>query len=274
MFSFATVAILRDMTHSLETIANIKQRLSQATPEEFVVLERSLAADTRKGVQETLRITRKRFAEREAEQTRLEKLYSFQNELTSNRVSVGLDEVGRGPLAGPLSVGAVVLPSEPLIEGLDDSKKIPEYKREAIAENIKQIALGWAVEHIEPHAIDAAGITASLRVAFLRAVSQIEAQGIHPAVILLDGNPLHLDDREINVIKGDSTCASIAAASIVAKVERDALMREYAQKYPAYHLESCKGYASAEHIEAIKKYGLSPIHRKSFCGAFLQDSLF
>ena len=93
-------------------------------------------------------------------------------------------------------------------------------------------------------------------------------------LILLDGNPLRLDEREVNVVKGDAQCASIAAASIVAKVERDALMRSYAQRYPEYGFESNKGYASAQHIEAIREHGLSPIHRASFCTAFAQQSLF
>ena len=117
-------------------------------------------------------------------------------------------------------------------------------------------------------------MTASLLLAFRRAVAHIEEAGVHPDVVLLDGNPLRLDEREVNVVKGDGKCASIAAASIVAKVERDALMCRYAEEYPEYGFDACKGYASAAHIEAIKRYGLTPIHRATFCTAFTQASLF
>jgi ribonuclease HII len=130
------------------------------------------------------------------------------------------------------------------------------------------------VQHIQPDEIDAGGMTASLRVAFSRAVRAIEQGGCIPQTVLLDGNPLHMDPREVNVVKGDARCASIAAASIIAKVERDAIMVEYARSYPEYGFERNKGYASAEHRQAIGEYGLCPIHRVSFCSAFTQDTLF
>ena len=146
--------------------------------------------------------------------------------------------------------------------------------RERIAVEIKRVAIAWTVQYVEPADIDANGMTASLTTAFRRAIAAVEEAGVRPEVVLLDGNPLHLDERETNVVKGDGKCASIAAASIVAKVERDALMCEYAKEYPEYGFDSHKGYASASHIEAIKKYGLSPVHRVSFCHAFTQESLF
>ena len=158
------------------------------------------------------------------------------------------------------------LPDEPRIAGLNDSKQVKPEERERIAEQVKQVALTWTVQYIEPGDIDAHGMTASLTTAFCRAIAAVEAQGVQPEVVLLDGNPLHLDAREINVVKGDGKCASIAAASIVAKVERDALMCEYAKRFPAYDFASNKGYASAAHIEAIKQQG--------FCHAFTQESLF
>ena len=117
-------------------------------------------------------------------------------------------------------------------------------------------------------------MTASLVLAFRRAVAHIEEAGACPDVILLDGNPLRLDPREVSVVKGDGCCASIAAASIVAKVERDALMCRYAEQYPEYGFDACKGYASPAHIEAIRRYGLTPIHRATFCTAFVQPTLF
>lgn len=259
------------------TVNEVKQLLQKADVHEFSVLERSLAADTRKGVIAALEQTRRRLAAQVVQQKRLASLYDYECELAGKHgggVVVGLDEVGRGPLAGPLAVGAVVLSDDARIDGLNDSKQIKPAMRERIAKEIKNTARAWTVEYIEPVDIDAYGITAGLVTAFRRAVKHIEDLGIRPDIILLDGNPLHLDAREVNVIKGDARCASIAAASVVAKVERDALMRRYAEQYPVYGFDSCKGYASAAHIEAIKRYGLSPIHRASFCTAFVQPSLF
>ncbi len=258
-----------------QTVADIRERLRKVTREEFVVLERSLCADTRKGVQQALAITRRRLDAEEAEQARLEGLYSYQQELAQGRLVVGLDEVGRGPLAGPLTVGAVVLSEDaPFIEGLNDSKQIPEDRRPALACAIKRAARAWALVNVEPFDIDAKGMAVCLREAFKEAVSCIEAQGVIPEVILLDGNPLHLDKREINVVHGDARCASIAAASVIAKVSRDELMVAYDAQYPGYDFASSKGYGSERHRRALASKGLTPLHRKSFCQNFLQESLF
>ena len=242
------------------TVAEIKKRLSEADAEELAVLERALVADERKGVRSALAVAKRRLQAEAGE--------------NPHAVVVGLDEVGRGPLAGPLAVGAVVLPADLKIAGLNDSKQVKPADRERIAAEVKRVALAWDVHYIEPSYIDDHGMTASLRLAFSSAVKAIEQTGVHPDVILLDGNPLHLDPREVNVVKGDGKCASIAAASIVAKVERDALMCRYAESYPEYHFAENKGYASRAHIDAIERVGLSPIHRKSFCTAFAQQTLF
>lgn len=305
------------------TVAEVKRMLNEASTEaEFAALERSLVADTRKGVRQAVEVARRRIAAQAAEAARLRGMYAFQCELALKKlgevgnagnavvganssvgeagtagnggiagqadvpakmsatpehnracegpVIVGLDEVGRGPVAGPLAVGAVVLPNEPLIAGLNDSKQVAPAQRSRIACDIKKHALAWTVQYIDPATIDACGMTASLVTAFRRAIAAIEAAGVTPQVVLLDGNPLRMDPREVNVVKGDGKCASIAAASIIAKVERDALMDEYAKKYPHYGFEHNKGYASANHISAIQRFGLSDIHRKSFCTAFTQ----
>lgn len=259
------------------TVAEIKKKLQAADEAEFAVLERSLVADMRKGVRSAVEVARRRLEAARAERERVEGMYAFQAELAAvhdARVVVGLDEVGRGPVAGPLAVGAVVLPDFGIIEGLNDSKQLTHEQRERIAAQVKEEAVAWSVQYIEPHEIDAAGMTASLATAFRRAVAAIEGRGVPVDLILLDGNALHLDKREINVVKGDAKCASIAAASILAKVERDALMTAYDAQYPAYGFASNKGYASAEHIEAIKEHGLSPLHRVTFCEGFFQQSLF
>ena len=259
------------------TVAEIKKRLSEADAEEFAVLERVLVADERKGVRSALAVAKRRLQAEANEEARLASMYSFERSLCGENphaVVVGLDEVGRGPLAGPLAVGAVVLPADLKIAGLNDSKQVKPEARERIAVQVKAVAVAWTVEYVEASDIDACGMTASLALAFRRAIRRIEEAGVRPDVVLLDGNPMRLDEREVNVVKGDGKCASIAAASIVAKVERDALMCRYAEEYPEYGFDACKGYASAAHIEAIKRYGLTPIHRATFCTAFTQPALF
>ena len=259
------------------TVSEIRAALQAAGEVELAVLERELHDDPRKGVQTALETARRRVAAEVAERNRLQGLYGFEDEIAREHgggVIVGLDEVGRGPLAGPLAVGAVVFADRTPIEGLNDSKQVRPDRREAIAEQIKSQAAAAVVEYVQPAEIDRLGMTASLRKAFGSAVARIEEMGIVPDVILLDGNPLHFDKREVNVVKGDAHCASIAAASIIAKVARDALMVEKSAAYPEYGFAENKGYASAAHMEAIERYGLTPEHRVSFCGAFLQETLF
>lgn len=256
------------------TVADIKARLACADEAEFCALERALAADPRKGVQQAVKTARRRLDAEAAEARRLTALYTTEQAWGPLERIVGLDEVGRGPVAGPLTVGAIVLPPSPRIPGLNDSKQLSPEKRQELADVIKHVALAWAVDHTEPSDVDAHGMTACLRAAFARVIKAVEAQGIRVSTVLLDGNPLHVDPREVNVVKGDAVCASISAASIVAKVERDALMDQWALKYPAYGFEHNKGYASAEHIAAIKEHGLCPLHRVSFCTAWTQETLF
>ncbi len=260
-----------------QTVQEIKQLLQQANKEEFAVLERSLCADTRKGVHLALEVARRRLENEAQEALRIKELYDYEFDLAGDRgngIIVGLDEVGRGPLAGPLTVGAVILPRQLHLEGLNDSKQLSHIMRETLSREIKRHALAWSVVHVEPEQIDSRGMATCLLWAFRHALSIIETKGLVPDAVLLDGNPLRIDKREINVIKGDSKCASIAAASIIAKVERDGLMQDYAHLYPEYYFENNKGYASSVHIAAIKEFGLTPIHRSSFCSAFVQPTLF
>lgn len=265
------------------TVKEVEGWLEAADEVEFAALERSLEADPRKGVREAVERARRRLDAQRAERERVAALYDFEAGIARDRggeVVLGLDEVGRGPLAGPLGVGAVVLPREPLILGLNDSKQLSPKERERVAAQVKALALAWDIEYVEPRDIDADGMAASLRVAFRRAIARIEESGVHFDLIVLDGNPLRLDPREVSVVHGDARCASVAAASVIAKVDRDALMDAYAEEYPAYGFESNKGYASAAHVEAIRKNGLCPIHRASFCesilqeGGYVQESLF
>ncbi|MDO5328559.1 MAG: ribonuclease HII [Coriobacteriia bacterium] len=215
----------------------------------------------------------KREVKKREEIKRVKALYDFQETIAAKPgcTILGLDEVGRGPLAGPLTVGGVVI--KEIVLGLNDSKKLSAKKREEVAKDIKEKAITYKTFSIPPSYIDQLGMTECLKRAFANVVKQIEEE-VKVDIILLDGNPLYFDSREVNVIKGDSKCASISAASIVAKVERDTYMESISDKYPEYNFVSNKGYGTSEHIDAIKKYGLSPIHRKSFCTSFMQETLF
>lgn len=199
---------------------------------------------------------------------RLDQLYAYEDDLYARgAVAIaGVDEVGRGPVAGPVSVCACILKDRPLIQYLNDSKQVTEKRREKIALQLIEKGIPYAVEHVSPQFIDEKGIVEALQTAMRRAVSKLS---IAPDTILLDGNPLNLGIHEISIVKGDAKVACIAAASILAKVERDALMRHYDELYPAYGFASNKGYASAAHIRAIKEVGICPIHRVSFCQNFL-----
>ena len=258
------------------TVAEIRTLLQAADAREFTALERSLAADERKGVRQAVEVARRRIRAEESERERLESLYAFEQALLpeGGSVIVGLDEVGRGAVAGPLAVGAVVLARNAPIAGLNDSKQLRPEHRSEIAARIERDALAWTVRYIAPGDIDRDGMSRSLKRAFSEALAAIEEMGMAPDLVLVDGNPLHIDEREVNVVKGDAKCASIAAASIIAKVHRDALMTRLAPNYPSYGFDVNKGYASPHHIEAIRAYGLSDAHRKSFCRSFMQETLF
>ena len=188
----------------------------------------------------------------------------------------GVDEAGAGPLMGPVYAAAVILPRELDIPGLNDSKKLTEKKREALYEVITTQAVSWSVTRVEAWEIDEMDILNARMLAMQRA---IEGLSVRPDTAFIDGNRDHGSRYAIEmphqlIVGGDGKSASIAAASIIAKVDRDALMCRYAEQFPHYGFESNKGYASAEHIEAIKQYGLSPVHRASFCRAWTQEALF
>lgn len=252
-----------------ETGRSIVDKISHATQNQFMQMKDQYKNDPRKIVQTALQTKQKKLCREKNERDRVQRLYDFEDSLCKGKCCVGLDEVGRGPLAGPLMVGAVVLPSHPHILGINDSKKLSPRQREILAPQIQKIALAWATYKISPHDIDRWGISTALKRAFAGAIASIDNKGILPDVVLIDGNPLHIDSREISVVHGDARCASIACASIIAKVARDAIMDNYARQYPHYHFDHNKGYGTPDHIQAIKTYGISPLHRKSFCTHFI-----
>lgn len=174
----------------------------------------------------------------------------------------GVDEVGRGPLAGPVVCAAVIMPLDDIIEGVDDSKKLTPKKREMLSEKILQKAIACRICRVEPQIIDEINILQATRLCMKNAVEGLDIQ---PDFVLTDGNmTLDISLPQRSVVKGDALSYSIGAASVAAKVYRDALMKEYAKIYPQYGFESNAGYGSAKHIAAIKEYGLTPIHRRSF----------
>ena len=180
----------------------------------------------------------------------------------------GIDEAGRGPLAGPVVVASVMLPKDSMIEGVNDSKKISESKREKLYDVILQEAISYGIGIIYQEEIDEINILQATKKGLHEAVANME---IKPNVILVDALT-GIDTLGIpykSIIKGDAKSYSIGAASIIAKVTRDRIMREWDKVYPEYGFAGHKGYGTAKHIEAIKKYGLTPIHRKTFCKNFV-----
>lgn len=249
------------------TAREVAATLADAPLEEARELVERYAEDPRKQVRRAVETARRRIEREEAERSRVEGMYALQRELGGDGVVMGVDEVGRGALAGPLTVGAVVLPAEPMIWGLNDSKQLTPAHREAVAARVAEVALAVGIAHVEPASIDAVGMAAALRRAMAAAIADA---GVEPDCVLIDGNPVHVHPTERCVVKGDAKVAAIAAASVVAKVTRDALMVAYDEEYPGYHLAESKGYGSAEHIAAIRERGLTPLHRVSFCGNFLE----
>ena len=181
----------------------------------------------------------------------------------------GMDEVGRGPLAGPVVVAAVVMPLEAdkLIDGVDDSKKLTEKRREALYDKILAVAKAVSVIKVEPAEIDEINILNATKKAMRQAVEEIKDKA---DIAFVDAVKLDLPLPEVAIIKGDAKSYNIAAASIIAKVYRDRLMLEYDKEYPAYDFASNKGYGTAKHIAALKEYGATPIHRRSFIKNFVQ----
>ena len=194
----------------------------------------------------------------------MQELWKLENEIYDSGVKLlcGVDEAGRGPLAGPVCAAAVILPRGCEIEGLNDSKKLSEKKREALFDLICECAISFGVAFASVEEIETLNILGATFLAMNRAIAQLDPK---PELALIDGNRssgIEIPSR--CVVKGDASCADIAAASILAKVSRDRLMLQLAEEYPQYHFEQHKGYGTALHYEALREYGPSPVHRPSF----------
>ncbi|MBE5755600.1 MAG: ribonuclease HII [Clostridiales bacterium] len=197
------------------------------------------------------------------EKEQIDKLkFEREEEAKGHFLIAGVDEVGRGPLAGPVCVACVMMPLDDIIEGVDDSKKISEKKRELLAEQIKEKAICYTVEMVDEETIDKINILEATKLAMKRS---IEKMTIKPDVVLVDAiSKLDVNTNIRGIIKGDALSYSIGCASILAKVTRDRLMTELAKEYPVYGFEKHKGYGTKAHIEAIKEHGPCVYHRLSF----------
>ncbi|MBP5599282.1 MAG: ribonuclease HII [Lachnospiraceae bacterium] len=225
------------------------------------------SSDDRDGVKKYVLSAKKKIDAYEKELLRIEALKEYEKKYESLGYVCGIDEVGRGPLAGPVVAGAVILPKDSKILYLNDSKKLTAKKREELYDVIMENAVSVGLGFVGPERIDEINILNATYEAMRDAVSKLS---VVPDVLLNDAVTIPgLPMKQVPIIKGDAKSVSIAAASIVAKVTRDRLMVEYDAIYPEYNFKSNKGYGSADHIEALKKYGKTPIHRNSFIGNFV-----
>lgn len=248
-------------------ISDIRNELTAADESELPVFVERYAQDERSGVKALVTKARKRMQALEKEKQRIEAMKQYEREYAAYGYICGIDEAGRGPLAGPVVAGAVILPADCKILYLNDSKQLSAKKREELYEVILREAAAVGVGCVSHERIDEINILQATYEAMREAVNRL---GVKPALLLNDAVTIpEVDIKQVPIIKGDAKSISIAAASIVAKVTRDRLMVEYDKLYPEYHFADNKGYGAAAHIEALKKYGPSPIHRKSFIGNFV-----
>lgn len=247
----------------IKSIKAIEDEFKVLASDELSKCINEYAQDERKGVQKIVAKYRKKQENLEKERTEWALRMSFDEVFDVHEALIGVDEVGRGPLAGPVVAAAVILPKGIELLGLKDSKKMSAQKREELAKEIREVALAIGIGIIEPEVIDSINILQATFEAMRQAISQIE---LPYNCILVDGNKEipEVDKKQHAIISGDNKSASIAAASVIAKVTRDHIMDEYAKIYKGYDWESNKGYGSEAHYRAIRKLGITPIHRKTF----------
>ena len=251
----------------MKTIAEIKAEFAAADMSSSPALYEIYKNDTRSGVQKIIEQYRKKEAALEAEKQRIENMKENDHKYEHLGYLCGIDEVGRGPLAGPVVACAVILPKDSKILYLNDSKKLSASKREELYDVIMKEAVSVGIGMRSPERIDEINILQATYEAMREAVGKLE---VMPQLLLNDAVTIpQITIPQVPIIKGDAKSVSIAAASIVAKVTRDRLMEEYDSVFPEYGFASNKGYGSAAHVEALKKYGATPIHRKTFITHFV-----
>ena len=250
-----------------KSIADIKKELSFLDEKDLLQFAEEYKSDERSGVLKLVEKARKDHQKYLLELERIYNLKYFERKYSDYELICGIDEVGRGPLAGPVVAGAVILPKECNILYINDSKKLSAKKREELYPQIMEKAICTKTAQSSPERIDEIDILQATYEAMRKAIASMEKQ---PDLLLNDAvNIPGLDMKQVPIIKGDAKSISIGAASIIAKVTRDAMMVEYDRIYPEYDFASNKGYGSAKHIEALKKVGPCPIHRKTFIKNFV-----
>ena len=248
-------------------IGTIKDELKAALDSELPSFITEYQTDERAGVIKLVAQAKKRLHDLELEMERIEQLKVYEKKYDDCGYICGIDEVGRGPLAGPVVAGAVILPKDCKILYINDSKKLSAKKREELYDVIMEQAVAVGIGMASPQRIDEINILQATYEAMREAIQKLS---VKPDILLNDAVTIpQVDIRQVPIIKGDAKSISIGAASIVAKVTRDRLMEEYAKVLPEYDFASNKGYGSAAHIAALKQYGPSPIHRSSFIKNFV-----
>lgn len=244
------------------TIKEIEKKLANITDDKDPFIA-SLREDERIGVQKLLTNWRKKRERQQAEKDRIEQMKKYERELREQGLSyiAGVDEVGRGPLAGPVVAACVILPEDFFIPQINDSKKLSGKQRDELYDKIMEQAIDVGIGVVSSEEIDRMNILQATIKAMLEAVDSLK---ITPEFLLIDALEIPALIPQMKIIKGDAKSVSIACASIVAKVYRDRLMEQYSKEYPQYHFAKNAGYGTKEHLEALKKYGPCPLHRKSF----------
>ena len=246
----------------MATIKEIKEQLASIQRLDDPLLT-EWEQDSRSGVIQAIAKRKKEIQKRLDEDERLEGMLAYEKECYARGMELiaGVDEVGRGPLAGPVVAAAVILPKACKIPGLNDSKKIPKSKHKEIYEAVLQNAIAIGIGIKDNHVIDQVNIYEATKLAMMEAIGQLEPQSQH---LLIDAMKLDLPIPQTSIIKGDANSLSIAAASIVAKVTRDQMMEEFDREYPGYDFAQNAGYGTAKHLAGLDKLGVTPIHRRSF----------
>lgn len=252
-----------------ESVSTVKEKYNLCPVENLSDFINNYKDDERKGVQIILKSAENKIKAYNDELKRLEKMTEFEKKYYNQNIELiaGIDEVGRGPLAGPVVAAAVILPKNIIIEGINDSKKLSAKKREELFEIISQKAVSIGIGMESNSLIDEINI---LQATYSAMKSAVKNLNIKPEILLVDAVKIpDIDIIQEGIIKGDEKSLSIAAASIIAKVTRDRMMVDFDDIYPEYGFKDNKGYGSQKHIEAIKNFGLCPIHRKSFTKNFI-----
>ncbi len=250
-------------------IAEITAEFKNTPVEALEALCATYQEDTRPGVQKLIEKAGKTLAKLAQEKERTYAMQSYEREYASYEFVAGIDEVGRGPLAGPVVTCAIIMPKDCDILYINDSKQLSEKKREELYDKILEVAIAYGIGIVSPERIDEINILNATYEAMRQSIAKLS---VTPKLLLNDAVTIpQVTIPQVPIIKGDAKSLSIAAASIVAKVTRDRMMTEYDAVYPGYGFAANKGYGSAEHIAALKRLGPTPIHRRSFIHNFLND---